>query len=223
MCLSTFGKKWTLEAHLVECHGVDPPFVCVVCQAFFFREKSFENHIKRHELSRPINSRNLNVMYKEKSCNNDKEDPEEYQFEKVKEELPVHLNKELKDHNSNIKTERDDFSDEIKKEKQVCKRNYLENYVSKPKVNTYENKNWYDSMLVTEETIRSQLNSSIMENTKGLSISRETLFGYPYSTGDGPAFSKPTTSLFDELLESETFVWKDENKENSIHYTNDLS
>ena len=74
MCLSTFSRRTQLEAHLVSVHGVQPPYVWVVWKAFFFKEKSFEMHIKRHENEKPIQNK-ANKSKTDKNLELEEDDP----------------------------------------------------------------------------------------------------------------------------------------------------
>ena len=137
------------------------------------------------------------------------------EFNPVKSEVPVAVKNELADHNFNINNNEDNWENKIsnKSDKKLNKKNLLEGFVSKPKSNCNESKNLFDPMFSTEEAVKVEINSAITKNTRSLSSSRQTLFGYPWSLSEGPAFNKPTTSLFDELLDAETFddkenIWK---------------
>ncbi|CAI2373786.1 unnamed protein product [Moneuplotes crassus] len=208
MCLSTFTKKNALEAHLVEDHGVDPPFICIVCNAYFFREKVFEMHIKKHETSKPAKPKNViggQHKLSERNLNIKTEFPSDLSpnapFKILKGEVPT----------SQFPPPEEDGITAYNKGLKPAgpyKKDYLEDFsiLTKP---TIEDKNYnstcIDPILMGQGPKGEEFMNGYYQNIQGFETYDKTSFGFPRFTYDGDKFNIPTTSLFKELCIAETF------------------
>jgi hypothetical protein len=212
MCLSTFTKKANLEAHLVEDHGVDPPYIWVVWSAYFFGEKAFETHIKKHENQQPIRAKNkLTNVKQENERSPLKLKDENLHFDSSDEDQNGNTASTSKKNKGNLT--KFTFPTKIGKEYprpkvlNMGKRDFSDDFWYRVKPPVYDpDHDIVDPMLMGQSKASKEFLKAASQNTVGLDIERTTSFGFPVKSNKHDLNSKPTTSLYDELWVGENFI-----------------